>query len=61
MDIRFGGARLLGRMALLSELSIQQTVSAELSWSHYCELLTISGSDKRSVHDIVLASQTTQV
>ncbi len=27
---------------------IQQTVSVKLSWSHYCELLTISDPDKRS-------------
>lgn len=27
---------------------IQQTVSVKLSWSHYCELLSISGPDKRS-------------
>ena len=25
-----------------------QTVSGKLSWSHYCELLTISDQDKRS-------------
>ena len=27
---------------------IQQTVSVKLSWSHYCELLTISDPDKRN-------------
>ena len=27
---------------------IQQTVSVKLSWSHYCELLSISDPDKRS-------------
>lgn len=30
---------------------IQQTVSVKLSWSHYCELLTISDSDKRSFYE----------
>ena len=27
---------------------IQQTVSVKLSWSHYCELLSVSDPDKRS-------------
>lgn len=30
---------------------IQQTVSVKLSWSHYCELLTISDEDKRSFYE----------
>ena len=30
---------------------IQQTVSVKLSWSHYCELLFISDSDKRSFYE----------
>lgn len=30
---------------------IQQTLSAKLSWSHYCELLTVSDSDKRSFYE----------
>lgn len=30
---------------------IQQTVSVKLSWSHYCELLTISDDDKRSFYE----------
>lgn len=29
----------------------QQTVSVKLSWSHYCELLTISDLDKRSFYE----------
>ena len=28
-----------------------QTVSGKLSWSHYCELLTISDADKRSFYE----------
>ena len=28
-----------------------QTVSGKLSWSHYCELLTISDPDKRSFYE----------
>lgn len=28
-----------------------QTVSGKLSWSHYCELLTISDTDKRSFYE----------
>lgn len=30
--------------------SIQQTVSVKLSWSHYCELLSISDENKRSFY-----------
>ena len=30
---------------------IQQTPSVKLSWSHYCELLSISDSDKRSFYE----------
>ena len=30
---------------------IQQTVSVKLSWSHYCELLSISDRDKRSFYE----------
>lgn len=29
----------------------QQTMSVKLSWSHYCELLSISDSDKRSFYE----------
>ena len=32
---------------------IQQTVSVKLSWSHYCELLTISDDNKRSFYEKV--------
>lgn len=31
---------------------IQQTVSVKLSWSHYCELLSISDPDKRSFYEM---------
>ena len=30
---------------------IQQTASVKLSWSHYCELLSISDIDKRSFYE----------
>ena len=30
---------------------IQQTVSVKLSWSHYCELMTISDPDRRSFYE----------
>ena len=30
---------------------MQQTVSVKLSWSHYCELLSISDTDKRSFYE----------
>ena len=33
------------------EYQIQQTVSVKLSWSHYCELLSISDIDKRSFYE----------
>ena len=32
---------------------IQQTASVKLSWSHYCELLTISDPEKRSFYEKV--------
>ena len=31
--------------------SIQQTVSVKLSWSHYCELLSISDGNKRNFYE----------
>lgn len=33
------------------EYEIQQTVSVKLSWSHYCELLSVSDIDKRSFYE----------
>lgn len=33
------------------EYQIQQTVSVELSWSHYCELLSVSDKDRRSFYE----------
>ena len=30
---------------------IQQTLSAKLSWSHYCELMSISDNDRRSFYE----------
>ena len=33
------------------EYEIQQTVSVKLTWSHYCELLSISGEKKRSFYE----------
>ncbi|MGL5434981.1 MAG: DUF1016 N-terminal domain-containing protein [Lachnospiraceae bacterium] len=37
---------------MLFSLSYQkiQTVSGKLSWSHYCELLSISDIDKRNFY-----------
>ena len=34
-----------------SEYSIQQTASVKLSWSHYCELLSISDNNKRTFYE----------
>ena len=34
-----------------NEYSIQQTASVKLSWSHYCELLSISDSNKRAFYE----------
>lgn len=31
--------------------NIQQTLSVKLSWSHYCELMSISDSDRRSFYE----------
>lgn len=33
------------------EYQIQQTLSVKLSWSHYCELLSISDKEKRSFYE----------
>lgn len=33
------------------EYQIQQTVSTKLTWSHYCELLSISDTDKRGFYE----------
>jgi hypothetical protein len=33
------------------EYKIQQTLSVKLSWSHYCELLSISDEKKRSFYE----------
>ena len=33
------------------EYEIQQTASVKLSWSHYCELLSISDKDKRGFYE----------
>jgi len=33
------------------EYQIQQTVSVKLSWSHYCEFLSISDNDKRGFYE----------
>lgn len=33
------------------EYQIQQTVSVKLSWSHYCELLSVSDKDKRNFYE----------
>ncbi|MGN1344137.1 MAG: DUF1016 N-terminal domain-containing protein [Traorella sp.] len=33
------------------EYSICQTVTGKLSWTHYCELLSISDKDKRSFYE----------
>lgn len=33
------------------EYEIQQTLSVKLSWSHYCELLSISDKNKRSFYE----------
>ncbi len=36
---------------------IQQTVSVKLSWSHYCELLTISDAESTSLYERLLLSE----
>ena len=33
------------------EYEIQQTLSVKLSWSHYCELLTIEDKNKRNFYE----------
>ena len=34
------------------QYQIQQTASVKLSWSHYCELLSISDENKRSFYEM---------
>ena len=40
------------------EYEIQQTVSVKLTWSHYCELLSISDKNKRSFYEKKVESLT---
>ncbi len=48
----FSIANLQNMRKFYREYSIQQTVSVKLSWSHYCELLSISDKDKRSFYEM---------
>jgi len=47
----FSRSNLQNMRALYLAYPICQTVSGELSWSHYCELLSISDPDKRSFYE----------
>lgn len=47
----FSRSNLQNMRALYLAYPICQTVSGKLSWSHYCELLTISDPDKRSFYE----------
>ena len=47
----FSRSNLQNMRALYLAYPICQTVSGKLSWSHYCELLSIADSDKRSFYE----------
>lgn len=47
----FSRSNLQNMRAFYLAYPICQTVSGKLSWSHYCELLTISDVDKRSFYE----------
>ncbi|MFI3227809.1 MAG: PDDEXK nuclease domain-containing protein [Clostridia bacterium] len=47
----FSIANLQNMRRFYQSYSIQQTLSVKLSWSHYCELLSISDMDKRSFYE----------
>ena len=47
----FSRANLQWMRILYIKYPICQTLSSKLSWSHYCELLTISDVDKRSFYE----------
>ena len=47
----FSRANLQWMRILYIKYPICQTLSSKLSWSHYCELLTISDDDKRSFYE----------
>lgn len=47
----FSRSNLQNMRAFYLAYPICQTVSGKLSWSHYCELLTISDTDKRSFYE----------
>ena len=47
----FSRSNLQNMRAFFLVYPICQTLSGKLSWSHYCELLTISDNDKRSFYE----------
>ncbi|MCM1386131.1 MAG: PDDEXK nuclease domain-containing protein [Bacillus sp. (in: Bacteria)] len=47
----FSRSNLQNMRAFFLTYPICQTLSGKLSWSHYCELLTISDDDKRSFYE----------
>ncbi|MCM1251887.1 MAG: PDDEXK nuclease domain-containing protein [Clostridium sp.] len=47
----FSRSNLQNMRAFFLAYPICQTLSGKLSWSHYCELLTISDDDKRSFYE----------
>lgn len=48
----FSRANIWNMMAFYKEYGSVQTVSERLSWSHYCELLSISDKDKRHFYEV---------
>lgn len=48
----FSRANIWNMMAFYKEYGSVQTLSERLSWSHYCELLSISDKDKRHFYEV---------
>lgn len=48
----FSRANIWNMMAFYREYESVQTLSERLSWSHYCELLSISDKDKRHFYEV---------
>ena len=48
----FSRANIWNMMSFYKEYNSVQTLSEHLSWSHYCELLSISDKDKRHFYEV---------
>lgn len=48
----FSRANIWNMITFYKEYGSVQTLSERLSWSHYCELLSISDKDKRHFYEV---------